>query len=106
MSVKEFIEDNSEKLIQKLKEYSESNISHCDMQKYIDSIFDLWYGLDCDKTIEKSKEEEIFWHAVWTMQHVADEEHFKDGITQKEIVKCLNFLNNNYLPKGYIANRP
>ena len=106
MKIPEFIKGNSEKLKQKIEEYSESKLTHEEMQKYIDNIFDLWDNLDCDKTVETSKEEEIFWHTVWTIQHVADEEHFKDGITQKEIANCMTYFKNGTLPKGYVARRP
>lgn len=36
----------------------------------------------------------VFWFAIWQIQHLANEEHFKDGTLTRELKKTLEYLLN------------
>ena len=106
MIIQNFVDNNLVLLISKIKSYLDAKITHQDMREFVDKIFDDWDNLQCDKTIDEVKGESSFWYALWTIQHLADEEHWKDGITKPELIKCLGFIEKGHLPDGYIGRRP
>lgn len=51
--------------------------------------------------------EKEFWYAIWQIQHLSDEEHEKDGVTQKALSDALDYLENKKsIPENFIGRRP
>ena len=51
--------------------------------------------------------EKEFWYAIWQMQHLADEEHDKDGLARKMLLDALDYLNDKKkMPESFTGMRP
>jgi len=51
--------------------------------------------------------EKEFWYAIWQIQHLADEEHEKEGLTRKIFIDALDYLQKKKrIPEVYIGMRP
>jgi hypothetical protein len=58
--------------------------------------------LPCYQNFEKE-----FWYAIWQIQHLADEEHEKVGITDKILLEALEFLEKKKkIPDAFTGTRP
>jgi len=102
-----FFEHQIRLLTPKLKDYLNGKIAHKNMSEYIWRILSKWEKFPNKNNIPLSKREEIFWHAFWTVQHLADKEHWEDEITQPKLQECIDFLENKKeFPKNYKAKRP
>lgn len=56
---------------------------------------------------EPEEFENVFWAAIWTIQHLCDEEHIRDGITLKEVRPYLNWLKGvERPPADVVGKRP
>ncbi len=51
--------------------------------------------------------EKEFWYTIWQIQHLADEEHEKDGITKKVLLESLDYLEKKKkIPDSFVGIRP
>ena len=51
--------------------------------------------------------ENVFWHAIWQVQHLCSEDHVKDGSANRGLKETLNYLNfHKPLPKDFFGKRP
>ena len=103
-----FIENYFLELPIKLKIYLKQEWTHNEMRNYLWKIIDEWNQIpDADKQVPISSKEQMIWFVVWNIIHIADEEHWNDGITGNEIKNCIDFLEmKQEFPKDYLARRP
>ena len=107
MEIHDFINVQRPKLIKYLKSYLSEKISHEEMQDYINYVFNEWEKLNLNKQDSYAKNESAFWCTIWSTQHLADEEHWTDGITQRDLKELLRIIESQTpLPNGYIGKRP
>lgn len=93
-------------LITLLEGYKDKKSSLNDLQKFAEEILDFFSDRK-NKLPSKKKFEKEFWYAIWQIQHVADAEHEKEGITFQELSNALDFLvGNKKIPSSYIGDRP
>lgn len=65
-------------LIEKLEAYLAGSLSHEDMQKH------AWnYASHSPKA--PTVNESIFWEAVFSTIHLADEQHWRDGYSERDL---------------------
>ena len=76
---------NRDKLAEKLEAYLSGQIDH-------DAIRSYAWDLSHSSPEEPTEPEKIFWSSVFSIIHLADDEHWSDGCAQKDLGKCLNQL--------------
>ncbi len=107
MNLDNLIQVETKEFISILSGYLNQEITHIKIQAYIDRIFDKWENLNIDEGTPYSKGEKEFWCSVWSTQHLASEDHWKDGITQVDLGLILKVLKGqSVLPSGYTGKRP
>ncbi|WP_417445482.1 hypothetical protein [Kangiella sp.] len=67
-----------QELITKLEDYLSGALTH-------DEIREFAWNLAEDSPKEPTKEENIYWSTVFSIIHLADDEHWNDGCTQKDL---------------------
>ena len=51
--------------------------------------------------------EGVYWCALWTAQHLADGEHWRDGLPQRDLNVLFDALRDHReLPGGWQGRRP
>ena len=107
MNSSSFIQKETKELIASLSGYLGQKISHGEIQAYIDRIFDKWEKVNIEVSSPYSPGEIEFWCSVWSTQHLASEDHWNDGVSQKELGILLKVLKGESpLPQGYEGRRP
>ena len=81
----EVSQTNRDKLAEKLEAYLSGQIDHETIRSY---AWDLSHG----SPEEPTESEKVFWSSVFSIIHLADDEHWSDGCTQKDLGECLNQL--------------
>ena len=72
-------------LISKVESYLAGEIGH-------DAIREFAWGLADDAPTQPEAHEEPFWSCVFTIIHLADAEHWRDGCTQRDLGSFLRLL--------------
>ena len=67
-----------QELITKLEGYLSRELTH-------DEIKEFAWNLVEDSPKETSREENIYWSTLFSIIHLADDEHWKDGCTQRDL---------------------
>ena len=102
-----FLSLRSNELAELLRRYLKGEVDHSRAQELAWSVIDTWreFGIG-DKTAD-TPEEEVFWATVCALQHLADSEHWAEGVTQREL-KALHdsLVTGAPLPSGHNALRP
>ena len=75
-------------LIAKVEKYFAGEFSH-------DEISDYAWGLADKAPHSIPDEDKVYWSCVFSIIHLADESHFKDGCTQKDLGELLEKLKAN-----------
>ena len=106
MTASQFLNKERPLLISKLESYIAGDCSHLSVQELIRRIFNNWESVT-NKDSQYQENEEEFWCAVWSVQHLATEDHWQDGVAQKDLTSILHTLKeNNGLPEGWCGKRP
>jgi hypothetical protein len=102
-----FVADHLAEISHRVREYLSGSASHAEMQRYVSDVFNAWEALPSDARSGSAEREEILWHCLWTLQHVAGTEHWAESVTQRELRECLALLESDEpLPEGYVGRRP
>jgi hypothetical protein len=104
----EFVDGQIRVLAERLRRYLGHQLTDPEMVKAAESVLDAWEALpDEARGADAVAYEGVLWHAVWTIYHLADEEHRKDGVTNPALHECLHLLESRApLPQHYVARRP
>lgn len=73
---------NKMELADKLESYLSGNIDHEAIKSHAWSLSDA-------SPKEPKESEKAFWSSVFTIIHLADDEHWKDGCTQRDLSELL-----------------
>jgi hypothetical protein len=76
---------NIAEFIEKLEGYLSEKIDH-------DAIRSYAWGLSESSPNEPEGSDKIFWSSVFSVIHLADADHWKDGCTQRDLSKLLSEL--------------
>ncbi len=103
-----FVDAQIRILEQHLRDYLRGELSHEAMARAAWSVIDAWNALPEDVRQDRPEaHEDVLWHAVWTAQHLADQEHHNDGTGAPLLHECLHLLEARApLPQHYTAQRP
>jgi len=104
----EFLDKHRIQLADNIRRYVSTEISHKNVVTYAWKVIDDWSTTDERvKSEPYMKGERAFWACIWSIIHLANEEHWKDGLPQRELPKLLEIMiSNQDLPDGYEARRP
>ncbi len=72
-------------LIRRLESYLAGKISH-------DEIREFAWGFADASPEDPPPDEETFWSCVFTVIHLADPEHWRDGCTQRDLTPFVELL--------------
>jgi len=101
-----YLQKKSE-LIKLLTEYSRGEISSEGLQHFSWDMIDYFSKHKKNGLPPISDFEKEFWYAIWEIQHLSDEGHEKDGVTQKTLLDALAYLNGTKkIPSNFIGTRP
>ena len=101
------IESSKKELIGLITAYLSSEVAVEQLQEFAWKVIDYFsFAEEKDLSLEVDGEKE-FWYAIWLMQHVADEEHEKNGITKRSLKDALDYLKKiQEIPITFKGERP
>jgi len=95
------------KLIELLTQYARGEISFEPLQHFSWAMIDYFNKHNEEDLPPISDFEKEFWYAIWEIQYLADEDHEKEGVTQKTLLEALAYLNGTKkIPLNFIGTRP
>ena len=103
-----FVARQIDALATQLRKYLDGQIGEQTMADSAWSVVDAWHQLPAAlQQCGPIAHEDILWYSVWTVQHLADEEHRADGLAIPAFHECLDLLETRRpLPAGYSGRRP
>lgn len=105
-SVKDFLASHQPLLAETLTAYLSSAVSHKEVQARVDDIFSAWEASDL-RGKAMTEGESVFWCALWSTQHLATSDHWRDGVAQRELALLQAALEGtSQLPASYVGRRP
>ena len=84
----EVSQKNKDELAVQLEAYLIGKIDHECIRSYA-------WGLSDSSPREPSVSEKVFWSCVFSIIHLADDEHWNDGCTQRDLGELLNQLKGS-----------
>lgn len=107
MTAAQFTARHQPKLLKVLEDYLEGHLRHSDASDCAWEIISEWgvSGVAPDSPFAEG--ERALWGTVWTLQHLADQEHWGQGITQRGLAPYFEILRRGSdLPVDEVAERP
>ncbi|MHC4649180.1 MAG: hypothetical protein ACYTBJ_27330 [Planctomycetota bacterium] len=107
-SMDKFLSMFRPKLVRAAESYLAKETSHKQVTDYAWGIIKAWSTLEpAAKEGLYLEGERAFWATIWALIHLANEEHWRAGVPQKELPGLLEILKSGAdLPPGYDAKRP
>ena len=103
-----FVDGQIRTMEERLRDYLQGKLSHEAMADTAWSVIDAWNAFPEEiRHGRPEAHEDVLWHAVWTVHHLADAEHQSDGAGAPLLYECLHLLEARApLPQHYTARRP
>ncbi len=94
-------------LIKLLMDYFSNKSSLTELQIFSSDIIDYFADEKKNKLPSYQDFEKEFWYAIWQIQHLADIEHEREGVTARELSKALDYLvGKKKIPESFVGKRP
>jgi len=107
MGSSDFVQEETKQLIAQLSDYLNQKVTRHEIQSHVDSVFGKWEKLNHKSNKPYSEGEKELWCSLWSIQHLASEDHWAEGVTQNDLGFLLNVLKGeSVLPPKYVGNRP
>ncbi len=107
MGSSDFVQEETKQLVAQLSGYLSQKVTHEEIQSYVESVVERWEKLNQEPNGPYSEGEKELWCALWSIQHLASEDHWSEGVTQKDLGFLLNVLRGeSVLPPEYVGKRP
>ncbi len=107
VSIETFVSTRRAELITLLERYCASDTNHDEASDFAWSVIDGWEEGEHNTKSPYLLGERTFWAAIWSLQHLADEQYWEDGVTQRELRRYIPLLKeNSELPQGEDGRRP
>jgi len=87
--VSDIVKEWTGDLIIKLESYLSGNIPHDEIREY------AWDFAE-ESPKNPPAEDKPFWSTIFTIIHLADEEHWNDGCTQRDLESLLKTLKSGH----------
>jgi hypothetical protein len=75
--------EKKKELIELISKYLENKATLKDLQEFSWEIIDYFNARKKNELSPYQDFEKEFWYTIWQIQHLADEEHEKEGITKE-----------------------
>ncbi len=101
------IENKIRELIELITFYLSKDATTEQLQEFAWQMID-YFTFTEEKALPSEVEgEKEFWYAIWLIQHLADEEHEKNGITERSLKDALDYLKKiKKIPINFKGERP
>jgi hypothetical protein len=87
--------------------YLEGRVLCNELKSFAWNIIDYFTDTPKNQLPVEETFEKAFWNAIWTIQHLCDDDHERDGITKRELTEVLKYLKKEKeFPDDYIGRRP
>ena len=107
MTPAQFLADHRPSLLATLDSYLAGGLPHSAAQESAWLIIEAWMSAGLGHEESYVHAEDTFWATVWAIQHLADEEHWSDGVTGRELSRYQRLLaDNEALPNREEGKRP
>ena len=84
---------------------NQSNIK--ELQSFAWEVIDYFTKNPVKELPPEESFENVFWYAIWQIQHLCTEDHVMDGSAYRELKKILEYLKGTKpLPKDCFGKRP
>jgi hypothetical protein len=94
-------------LIELISEYLENRASLENLQLFSWEMIEYFSKSKKTELPPYQDFEQEFWYTIWQIQHLADKEHEKEGITRTVLLEALDFLKKKKeMTKSFIGLRP
>ena len=101
------LSEKKDELIQLISGYLGNEVSLEQLQKFSWEIVGYFSKRKKNELPPHQDFEKEFWYTLWQVQHLADEQHEKEGITKKVLMDALDYLQKKKrLPQDFIGKRP
>ena len=101
------IESKANELVSLLEKFVDGEIVADKLQSFVWDIIAYFTDAPKDKIPPISSGEGLFWNAIWSIQHLADEEHMGNIDCRKQVEDTLAYLKHEKkLPSQYLGKRP
>ncbi len=81
--------------------------SYQELQDFVWDVIDFFSEKPPDQLPPMEDFENVFWYAIWQVQHLCSEDHVDDKNTYRELKETLDYLNQTKsLPKNFFGKRP
>ena len=100
------INNKTKELIELITKYLSKNATLEELNTFAWDIID-YFSSNKNKLPPHSDKENEFWYTIWLIQHLTDQEHEKDGTTEKALKDALDYLKKNKkMPSNFKGSRP
>lgn len=101
------IKEKKQEVINLIDSFLKNKKTIQDLYDFSWKVIDEFSNLTDQETPIYEETEKSFWFAIWQIQHLADEEHMKDGTLKRELKVVLKYLlNQKSMPPGIYGLRP
>jgi hypothetical protein len=107
MEPQDFLKKHGADLLQVLRNYDSGKIGHEEAREFAWAVI-----ADCEESAVPrdaayTTSEHAFWAAIWSVVHLADQEHWADNCARPAVQKYIRILSGeDSLPSGEKALRP
>lgn len=96
-----------DRLVDLIVKFLKGKVSHDTLSTFSWDIIEYFTETPENKLPPKNPGEEVFWYAIWQIQHLSDEEHTSVGSCRSQMENILDYLRmEKPLPSDYWGKRP
>jgi hypothetical protein len=101
------IQEKLQELIELLLGFFAGTHSADNLQDFAWEVIDFYSRSPRESLPPINGDENVFWYAVWQIQHLATEDHLSDGSATADLTAVLKYLRGDEeLPKEFFGSRP
>lgn len=102
-----YIANKTNQLICLLDKFLKGKITSDTLVTFVWEIIDFFTESSKNELPPELPDEEIFWYAVWEIQHLCDDEHMSSESCRSHMRDILAYLRKDkQLPSNYWGKRP
>ncbi|MGE5196270.1 MAG: hypothetical protein ACM3JI_02945 [Anaerolineae bacterium] len=99
--------EKKKELIGLIMKFLKKRISLKDIQKFSWEMIEYFNKTKKTELPPYQDFEKELWYTIWQIQHLADEEHEREGVTRKILSDALDYLQKKKkFPENFIGKRP
>ena len=101
------LEEKVRELVLVLSGFLNGSVQVDKLQTFVWEVIEYFTSTPKDALPPLADFENVFWYAIWQIQHLATDDHVADGTACRELAEVLEYLQGQKeLPKDYFGRRP